>query len=288
MRQNKSSARIPVSVIIVTKNEEKAIVQCLENLSHFNEVIVVDSQSEDRTVAIARKIGVRVYDFIWNGQYPKKRQWCLEHLDLQHDWVFFVDADEIVTDEVVQDISQLFKHGDPVEAGFFIGADYLWKGQLLSHGLKNNKLVLLDRRRIEFPVIDDLDLEGMGEIEGHYQPVLKPAFSGDGIGQLKGKILHHIDESKNWEKRHQRYAKWEAGMNAKDAWPLDPLPWRAFLKRVFRAIPMRHIAAFLHCYLLKLGFLDGFNGFDFALSRARYYRMISSVSASKKDEARIF
>jgi glycosyltransferase involved in cell wall biosynthesis len=90
---------IPVSVIIVTKNEEKRLGACLEALSlgHFDDVWVVDSQSGDGTCAIAAQHGARVEDYVWNGKYPKKRGWCLEYLELAHDWVFFVDADEIVS-----------------------------------------------------------------------------------------------------------------------------------------------------------------------------------------------
>ena len=73
-------------------------------------------------------------------------------------------------------------------------------------------------------------------------------------------------------------------MNERNAWPAEVNALRAFLKAVFRRIPARDIAAFLHCYILKGGFLDGPAGFRFALSRYRYYRMISDFSASASKE----
>lgn len=284
MLRNRAASKIPVSVIVVTKNEEARIAQCLGALSSFDEVVVVDSDSDDATCDVARDSGVRVESFFWDGMYPKKRQWCLNHLTLAHDWVFFVDADEVVTAEAKDSIAALFDGEEPCAAGFFIRANYIWQGEMLRHGLKNSKLVLFDRRRVEFPLVDDLGLNGMGEIEGHYQPVLKAEYAADVIDVLDVPMQHDACGDINaWNERHERYAVWEAGMNARSAWSQDPVPWRELLKRVFRAMPMRDVAAFLHCYILKLGFLDGLAGFDFACSRARYYRMIRRANVTASD-----
>jgi glycosyltransferase involved in cell wall biosynthesis len=241
----------------------------------FDDVWVVDSSSRDDTCGIALQHGVRIEDYIWNGKYPKKRGWCLEYLELAHDWVFFVDADEIVTLELLREVEALDLEHDE-RAGYFVRGRYVWHGRSLRHGLSNNKLALFNRRKIEFPVVDDLGLPGMEEIEGHYQPVLKAGFEAAEIGQLDAALAHDIGTG--WNARHLRYAMWEAGMNARGSWPMDPKPWREFLKRVFRRLPFRGAVAFVHCYVLKRGFMDGAAGFDFARSRARYYRMISDAS----------
>ena len=265
----------PVSVIITTKNEERRIGACLEVLSRFDDVWVVDSDSSDQTQQIARKAGARIKNYVWDGCYPKKRQWCLENLALKYEWVFFVDADEIVPRGLVDEIAGL----DWCAAGYFVKGLYEFEGRFLHHGLCNNKLALLDRRKVEFPVVDDLDIEGMGEIEGHYQPVLKNGFENEDIGQTETPLLHYAyDDLQSWEERHHRYARWEAGMNAKGAWPVDPRPVRQFAKEAFRNVPFRGVVAFVHCYIFKLGFLDGAAGYRFARSRARYYRMISDAS----------
>jgi len=264
---------IPASVIVTTLNEAETIVRCLSALADFGEVIVVDSQSRDDTAALAKQSGAQVVPYIWNGAYPKKRQWCLDTLDLAYDWVFFVDADEVVTPELSQEIGRLFA-SEPQAAGYFVKGRYVMGGKLLRFGLCNNKLCLLDRRRMEFPVIGDLGFPVMGEIEGHYQPVLKAGFEGETVGRLNNSLLHYAYE-RNWEARHKRYAAWESAMNRAKAWPPDPVPARQNLKRLFRALPGRGFLAFLHSYVWKRGCLDGKAGFLMARSRFRYYRMIA-------------
>lgn len=263
---------LPVSAIIVTKNEEKNIERCLASLSAFDEIVVVDSESRDRTKQIVEQSGVTVVDFHWDGQYPKKRQWCLNNLSLKYDWVFFIDADEEATPDFIKDMESLTLSG----AGYFIKGTYVFDGKPLRFGLKNNKLCLLDRRKMMFPVIDDLDIPGMGEIEGHYQPVFKEGYEQESIGALQKGVLHYAyEDPRAWAFRHEKYARWESGMNKKKAWPKDPDPKREKYKNWFRYTRYRPQVAFLYSYLFKAGFLDGSAGYKFARSRADYYRLLS-------------
>lgn len=270
------NGKIPVSVLVMTRNEEKCIARCLTALRDFDEIVVVDSGSADATSALAADAGAQVVNFRWSGRYPKKRQWCLDNLSLRNGWILFVDADEIVTGELAQEIRGLGFNA----AGYFIDGLYVMDGKVLRHGLRNRKIALLNRRMMEFPVVDDLDLPGMGEIEGHYQPVLKTGFEGERIGCLKEPLLHYAYEG-GWHERHERYAAWECGMNARNAWPADPVPSRQALKRLFRALPGRGVAAFLHSYALKGGFFEGKQGFRMARDRYRYYRMVQKQLARK-------
>ncbi len=273
-----SNDRLPLSVIVVTKNEGPRLARCLAALTAFDEVIVVDSASADDTASIARAAGVKVIDFQWAGGYPKKRQWCLDTLKLAHDWVFFVDADEVVPPALVEEVASL----DFTAAGYFVKGSYVVHNKTLCHGLQNNKLCLFDRRRVMFPVVDDLDIPGMGEIEGHYQPVLRPEHEAETICQLHTPLLHYaFDDGENWECRHRRYAQWEQGMIARNAYPRDPLLAREILKRFFRRLPCRGEWAFFHSYVWKFGFLDGVAGWHFAQRRRAYYRMLTKVASSE-------
>lgn len=265
---------IPVSVIIATRNEQPRLARCLAALCDFDEVIVVDSFSTDRTAAIAQEYGARVEMFSWDGRYPKKRQWCLDNLNLKHDWVFFVDADEEVTPELVLAIRRMDRNA----AGYFVRGRYDRDGRVLSHGLSNNKLCLFHRHKMMFPVVNDLDIPGMGEIEGHYQPVLKSGHEMERIGQMPGYLIHHaLDDAAGWEERHGRYAMWEAYMIARDAYPADPSRVRQAMKTLFRRLPGRGVVAFVHSYIIKRGFKDGGDGLALARGRYRYYRAVARV-----------
>jgi len=274
-------AKIPVSVLVVTKNEERRIERCLSQLSEFAEVIVIDSNSRDATQDIAKRLGARVIPYEWNGAYPKKRQWVLDTQNIGCNWVFWLDADEVLGCDIIQEIKDLYEY-KPIHAGYFIKGQYLWDGVPLKYGLINNKLALFDRRKIYFPEIDDLDCDAMGEIEGHYQPVLKPEFSDEKIGQLHNPVLHDAyDNKKAWLLRHEKYAKWEAYMNANKAWPKDPVRMREVLKKITRTSPFRPYLMFLYSYFFRLGFLDGRAGYEFALSRKRYCDLVLNEMRNK-------
>lgn len=261
--------KIPVSVIVMTKNEERNIAKCLRSVAGFDEVFVVDSASTDKTCEIASAMGASVIPFVWNGKYPKKKQWCLENLPFSHDWVLYVDADEEVLPALTKEIGEIMRHG-PVHAGYFVGYDYVFLGRVLRHGHRVYKLVLFDRRHGRFLDYDDLDATNMWEVEGHYQPNI----SGS-TGVLSARMLHDDHDSLyHYFERHNKYSDWEATLRVKNAL-VNPKeaqpPLRLFLKRLFNRIPFKGVAAFLHSYLFCLGFLDGRAGYQFAMARAFYY-----------------
>lgn len=265
---------IPVSAVIVTKNEGQNIARCLASLKAFSQVVVVDSGSRDDTVSLAQAARAEVVNFSWNGAYPKKRQWCLENLKLRHEWVFFIDADEEATPEFLESLWRMDWNKTPM-AGFFVKGAYVLDGRVLRRGLMNNKLCLLHRGRMEFPPVNDLDIPGMGEMEGHYQPVRRRGFEGAPIGRIGPFILHHaLEDRAGWQARHERYAVWEAAMDGRGAYPGEVTAGRRWLKALFKALPYRAEMAFLHSYVLKGGFLEGRAGWEMAGSRRAYYRMI--------------
>lgn len=265
--------KIPVSVVVVTKDEAHNMARCLTALSAFDDIVVVDSNSADGTVQAAKSFQIKVENFIWNGAYPKKRQWILENIQLKHQFVFFVDADEEVTKELCDEIRAL----DFKCAGYFVQGAYVVGNKTLKFGLKNSKLCLINKDFIEFPIIDDLGIEGMGEIEGHYQPVLKRAAKGMKLGYLKAPLRHYAMQNMElWHKRHKAYAMWHAQVMQKNLLPKDPLGMRNLFKKIFYTLPLRGHFAFIHSYVLRGGFLDGAEGLVHAKSRYAYYRSILS------------
>src|SRR5690349_17282959 len=98
-------SKIPVSVLIPAKNEEANLPACLTSLQMADEVFIVDSQSNDNSIAIAESFGANIVQFKFNGSWPKKKNWSLENLPFRNEWVLIVDCDERITPELWQEIS---------------------------------------------------------------------------------------------------------------------------------------------------------------------------------------
>jgi glycosyltransferase involved in cell wall biosynthesis len=267
----------------MTRNEELNLPKCLASVERFDEVFVVDSQSQDHTQEIARAAGAEIVEFVWNGRYPKKKQWCLENLPFRQDWVLYLDADEEATEALVDEIARLAAIGFG-KAGYFVGYDYVFLGQRLGHGLRVFKLVLFDRRRARYLECDDLDVEHMWEVEGHYQPTI------DGpVGTLRGRMLHsdHADLY-HYFARHNRYSDWEAALHSRGGIARrdeTQTARRSRLKRAFATMPFRPLGIFVYSYLLAGGFLDGRAGFHYAVSRGFYYWQIG-LKMSERSRAK--
>src|SRR5271170_657846 len=97
---------LPVSVIVPVRNEARNLPRCLESLTGFGEVYVVDSQSTDETAALAQSHGAKLIQFRYQGGWPKKRQWAMDTLALAYNWVLLVDADEAITPALEAEIKR--------------------------------------------------------------------------------------------------------------------------------------------------------------------------------------
>jgi len=268
---NSTATLIPVSVIVMTKNEERNIAKCIEALRGFAEIFVVDSGSTDQTRAIARGLGAIVVDFEWNGRYPKKKQWCLENLPFSHDWALYVDADEEMTPQLAEEIRSRLAAGTE-HAGYFVAYDYVFLGRILRHGRRVVKLVLLDRHRARFPVQDDLQATNMWEVEGHVQPVV----SGP-TRALRLRMIHHDHDSLfAYFDRHNRYSDWEAVVRQTGSLDETQPSVRRLMKVVFNVLPFKGIVAFVYFFLARGGFMDGRPGCHFAVASAFYYWQVSA------------
>ncbi|QCO13773.1 glycosyltransferase family 2 protein [Azospirillum brasilense] len=274
---------IPVSVVVMTRNEAVNLPHCLPALERFAERFVVDSGSTDGTPAIAEAAGARVVPFRWDGRYPKKKQWCLDHLPFRQDWVLFVDADERLGNALVEEIAALMAAG-PRYDGYLINGRPVFLGRRLRFGAGNRKLALFDRRKARFPSVPDLDVATMWEVEGHYQPVIAGR-----VGRLRNGLDHADDKPvAAWLERHARYADWEAALRS-DGRMTNLIALesgvRRWLKIGLDRLPARPLLIFLYGYVLRLGFLDGGPGFQHALARAFYYWQIGVKIADARRRA---
>jgi glycosyltransferase involved in cell wall biosynthesis len=277
------TSKCPISVIVLTKNEEANIAKCLDSLVECAEVFVVDSGSTDRTCQIAEEYGAKVVQFKWNGIYPKKKQWCLNNLPFTYAWVLFVDADEEMYRKTIEEIADLVKR-KPRHDGYFVWSDYVFSARKLEHGHRLCKLILFQRERGRFLDCDDLDVANMWEVEGHYQPII------DGtVGCLRNGMLHNDQKSLfEFIEKLNKYSDWEAALILRNARRANGQvtvgAFRKFLQAVSDRIPFKGAAMFLYCYVFQLGFLDGRPGFEYAVTLGMYHAMISIKCAQARRE----
>lgn len=267
--------KIPVSVVVMTKDNAKELPACLEALQGFSEVFVVDSSSQDDSASIAKGYGANVVSFSWNGLYPKKKQWCLDNLPFSHEWIFTCDVDEIVTPAFCDELQKRVNKGSQID-GFFIQARHEINGKILKYGMKNKKLALFKKGVFTYPILNDLTFEGSFEVEGHYQP--QPTKARVKIETIHAPLIHmNMANENDYDRRHNLYALWEAHMTIHKCWPKDPIWWRDTFKRVMRVNPLRPLLIFLYSFVFKVGFLDGGAGYAYALKKARYAAQVQAV-----------
>jgi glycosyltransferase involved in cell wall biosynthesis len=256
--------RIPVTVIIPTRNEARHLSRCLEAARFCAEIYVIDSQSTDQTVEIAQTFGAKIVQFHYVGGWPKKRQWALDSLPFENDWVLLLDADEVLTPDLADEIGEAIR--DPSLMGYWVFLRINFLGRQLRFGGNGFwKLSLFRRGKGHFECrLRDQD-HSMSDIEIHEHVVV------DGrVGKLRHALPHHNVESlARYLAKHNEYSNWEARVLLRATEQRDELPTalfgnqaqrRRWLKKRFLGLPGSPIFFFLYKYILRLGFLDGVPG----------------------------
>jgi glycosyltransferase involved in cell wall biosynthesis len=271
-------AKLPVTVVLPVKNEELNLPRCLARLARFQRIVVVDSNSTDQTRAIAERFGCEVIPFQWNGRFPKKRNWYLMNHAPATPWVLFLDADEFVTDEFVDELARTLP-GTP-HAGFWILYSNHFLGTRLRHGIPMRKLPLF---RVGAGMYEKIDEESWSalDMEVHEHPVLQGT-----VGSLRSMIEHDDDKGLHaYIAKHNEYSSWEArrymslqspGRGAAHFTPAQ--------RRKYRHMTRWWLAPayFLYSFLWKRGFLDGHSGWAFAWMKAIYFLQIRLKIAELK------
>jgi glycosyltransferase involved in cell wall biosynthesis len=261
------AATIPVSVIIAVRNEAKNLPRCLHSLRAFAEVYVIDSQSTDETVEIARLHNAKVAQFHYRGGWPKKRQWAMDTLPIAHDWILLLDADEVISPELAEEIRAAIH--SPQVTGYSIQLQTRFLGRSLRHGDAGLwKLALFRYGTARFECrLKDQDAS-MADMEVHEHVVAQ-----DATAKLRHPIIHHNVESlSHYIRKHDEYSNWEARvlLQRGDDSELPPSLWgtqaqrRRWLKRKLFAVPGSPVLLFLYRYVFRFGFLDGVPGLIYA------------------------
>jgi glycosyltransferase involved in cell wall biosynthesis len=272
-----------LTVIILTYNEEKNIAQSLRSVCHWAEqVFVLDSYSSDETCAIAETFACTVVQHTFEG-YPQQRNWALEHLPITTEWVFFLDADEWVTEELKQEISELLTT-NPIENGFYIKRRLLWRGQWIKRGYYPTWLLRLFRH-------------GKGRCE---ERQINEHFVIDGeAGHLQHDFVHEDQRGiDHWIQKHNQYATKEAEELLKvknQTGYADARFWGTQAERkrwlrcyVWNRLPVlvRPFVYFFYRFILKGGFLDGKQAFIYHFFQGLWFPLLIDVKYLEMREHR--
>lgn len=282
--------RARVSVVVLTKDEERNLAACLEHVHEWAaEIVVVDSGSADRTVEIARRFGAKVVTNPFESHVQQWR-WALAHVPLSCDWVLGLDADQRVTPELAKAIDAALRRPEAANAaGFFVNRRQIFRGRWIRHGGYYPKYLLKLFRR-DAVWFDDGDL-----VDHHFR--VRGATE-----RLTGDL---VEDNRNeatiaaWIEKHNRYARLQAREElARMRSSADPTTGltgpdahTARMKRVWWRLPryVRPAMYFLYRYVIRLGFLDGKQGFVFHVLQGFWYRLlvdinIDELSAAPVDE----
>lgn len=258
-----SAGIIPVSVVIAARNEAKNLPRCLQALRDAGEIYVIDSQSSDDTVEIARSLGAKVVQFHYQGGWPKKRQWAMETLPLAYDWILLLDADEVLTPELAKEIRSAIQNH--AMDGYSIQLRTWFLGRALHHGdVGLWKLALFRRGKGRFECRLKEQNASMADMEVHEHVVVEGA-----TAKLRNPLTHHNVESlSHYIRKHDEYSNWEARVLLQRendrGLPASLFGTQAqrrrWLKLKLFAVPGSPVLLFLYRYVLRLGFLDGVPG----------------------------
>jgi len=258
-----SAGKLPVTVIIPVRNEAKNLPRCLQALKDVGEVCVIDSQSTDDTVEIARSCGAQIFQFHYQGGWPKKRQWAMNTLPIAYDWILLLDADEVLTPELAEEIRLAIQN--PSVNGYSILLRIWFLGRVLRHGdVGLWKLSLFRRGKGRYECrLKDQDAS-MADMEVHEHVVVEGATS-----RLQNPLVHHNVESlSRYIQKHDEYSNWESHVLLQTGGDKELPPSlagtqaqrRRWLKRKLFTVPGSPVLLFLYRYVLRLGFLDGVPG----------------------------
>ncbi len=262
-------ANPPISLIVLTHNEEVNLSQCLKNAkSHIDEIIIVDSYSDDKTVEIAERYGAYVVQHEFENQ-AKQFNWALDNLEIKNEWVLRLDADEWVTGELWDEIAEKLASTPQEVNGYIMKRRVYFMGRWMRHGgyypawflrlFRNGKARYEER-----------------EVDEHLV-----------LTEGKAVRLKHdfVDENHKplgwWIEKHNNYAGKEAREALKlregELQPEDQAGRKRRLKNSFYYKLPPFFRAFLYWkyrYILRLGFLDGKEGLIFHALQGFWYRLL--------------
>lgn len=270
-----------ISVLILTKNEESDIRGCIEEVGWCDDIWILDSESQDKTVEIAKNCGAKIHVRGFDG-FASQRNYGLHKLPYKHDWLLILDADERVTSElgiVMQGFTE--NAPDTVAAARIQRRDFFMK-RWLRHAQISPYFVRLVRpsrvryeREVNEVLVVDGDIESIAGYLDHYP------FS---------KGLSH------WINKHNVYSSMEAiqlrAAGSKDISIKDAILCSDFNRRrrcqkaIFYRLPCRPVIKLFYMMIVRRSFMDGLPGINYALLQCIYEYFISLKAGELDVDAR--
>lgn len=263
---------LDLTIALPVKNEEKNLLGCLQAIgSDFaKHVVIIDSGSTDATLDIAKSHGASVVNFVWDGKFPKKRNWFLRNYNLQTKWVLFLDADEYITEDFKNELRHKINTTDCV--GFWLNYTIYFMEKKLKGGYPLKKLALFQVGSGEYERIDEHMWSNL-DMEVHEHPIL----SGH-IGVINSKIDHRDFRGvSHYMNKHNEYASWEAYRfikNYQQTRSSKEYTWKQRLKYWLIKSPLIGPVYFLGSFFYYGGWKDGSTGFAFAILKMAYFTQI--------------
>ena len=223
-----------LSVVIIAKNEETVIEEAVRSSRFAHEVLVVDSGSTDKTVQLAKQLGARIEHQDWLG-FGRQKQRAVELA--ANDWVFVLDCDERITEELRAEVLGVLEN--PMADGFHVPRLNEFFGKYVKYGglYPDFSIRLFDRNKGRF---NDADVHEKVQVDGK-------------TGRIKNHLLHlAYDTIEDFIDNQNRYSS----LQSKG-------------RHLGKAILHSHWT-FISMYGLKLGLLDGWRGFIIARLYAQY------------------
>jgi glycosyltransferase involved in cell wall biosynthesis len=225
-----------ISVVILAKDEEKNLQECLGSVKWTDKIIVIDDNSSDKTVEIAKKFGAKIFTHSLNNDFAAQRNFALEKAS--GEWILFVDADERISPDLKKEIMEAIKKINV--NGFYLKRQDFFGGRWLKHGeTANVRLLRLGRR-------------GKGKFERKVHETWE--IKGE-IGELKNPLLHYP---------HQTLSDFIDHVNFHSTLHAEALEKEGVKPSLWRII-FYPKAKFIQNYIFRLGFLDGTPGIIVAL-----------------------
>ncbi len=266
----------PLSVIIITKNEEQNIGECIESVRWADDIVVVDAESSDKTAEIAQSYSARVFTKAWEG-FSAAKQFALEQT--RHGWILWIDADERATLELSKEIQTIVEKNENNISGYRVARRAYFLGQRIKHcGWYPGYVVRLFRK--EKATFSNNNVHEQVHIDGR-------------IETLSHDLLHFTDNTlEHYFKKYNQYTSLSA----------DELNKEGQRANLFDIV-LRPFFTFIRMYFFKLGFLDGLRGFILCQLSASYVmtkyvklwekqqtarhktKVVSSVNEQSKDKS---